>query len=59
MFRRACCLTWMAALLLSQLCLAADLGAFLPLRATPSGEAGPATRLRGSHTVMLYAPKDV
>ena len=36
---------------------AADLGAFLPLRATPSGQAGPATRLRGSHTVMLYAPE--
>jgi len=56
MGRRACCVAWIGALLLSQLCRAADLGAFLPLKAQPSGEAGLPTRLRGSHTVMLYAP---
>ncbi len=57
MVRRACCVAWIGALLLSQLCRAADLGAFLPLKAKPGGEAGPPTRLRGSHTVMLYAPE--
>ena len=34
----------------------ADLGAFLPLKAKPEGEAGRETRLRGAHRVMLYAP---
>ena len=35
---------------------AEDLGAFLPLKAKPQGEVGRATRLRGAHRVMLYAP---
>jgi len=29
----------------------------MPLKAKPAAEAGPATRLRGDHTVMLYAPR--
>jgi len=49
---------WFALTLLAVLSAdAADVGAFLPLKAKPGGEAGPATRLRGSHTVMLYAPE--